>query len=177
MILFILSYVTFNMSHSEIYKFKEDIKMEKISPLRASLKAFEQFKAQRAQKRQESQNPNATNPFGLTFKGSMIKMDVFESQASKVQKTEENNGFKENFQKAGKLAASAWVSTINRLNSMKQSMISFGNRIKESTMNTWDKLNKTEINFTGLFRDSVSSLQKRPVMELEAMLSEELQTI
>ncbi len=60
---------------------------------------------------------------------------------------------------------------------MKQSMISFGNRIKESTMNTWDKLNKTEINFTGLFRDSVSSLQKRPVMELEAMLSEELQTI
>ena len=39
------------------------------------------------------------------------------------------------------------------------------------------KLNKTEINFTGLFRDSVSSLQKRPVMELEAMLSEELQTI
>ena len=60
---------------------------------------------------------------------------------------------------------------------MKQSMISFGNRIKENTMNTWDKLNKTEINFTGLFRDSVSSLQKRPVMELEAMLSEELQTI
>ena len=60
---------------------------------------------------------------------------------------------------------------------MKQSMISFGNRIKESTMNTWDKLNKTEINFTGLFKDSVSSLQKRPVMELEAMLSEELQTI
>ncbi len=47
--------------------------------------------------------------------------------------------------------------------------------LKESTMNTWDKLNKTEINFTGLFRDSVSSLQKRPVMELEAMLSEELQ--
>ena len=77
--------------------------MEKISPLRASLKAFEQFKAQRAQKRQESQNPNATNPFGLTFKGSMIKMDVFESQASKVQKTEENNGFKENFQKRGNL--------------------------------------------------------------------------
>jgi len=152
--------------------------MEKISPLRASLKAFEQFKAQRAQKRQEQQNPNATNPFGLTFKGSMIQMDVFESQASKAQKAENNNGgFKENFQKAGKLAASAWVSTLNRLNSMKQSMISFGNRIKENTINTWDKLNKTEISFTGLFKDSVSSLQKRPVIELEAMLSEELQTI
>lgn len=165
------------MSHSRDISLKEDIKMEKISPLRASLKAFEQFKAQRAQKRQEQQNPNATNPFGLTFKGSMIQMDVFESQASRSQKTENNNGFKENFQKAGKLAASAWVSTINRLNSMKQSMISFGNRMKENAIDTWDKLNKTEINFTGLFRDSVSSLQKRPVVELEAMLSEELQTI
>ncbi len=150
--------------------------MEKISPLRASLKAFEQFKAQRAQKRQEQQNPNATNPFGLTFKGSMIQMDVFES-SSKAQKQEEGSSFGDKFQKAGKLAASAWVSTINKLNSMKQSMISFGNRVKETTMNTWDKLNKTEINFTGLFRDSVSSLQKRPVVELEAMLNEELQTV
>ncbi len=153
--------------------------MEKISPLKASLRAFEQFKAQRAQKRQESPNTSATNPFGLTFKGSMIQMDVFESQASKAQKQEESTGagFQEKFKKAGKLAASAWVSTINRLNSMKQSMISFGNRVKETTMNTWDKLNKTEISFTGLFKDSVSNLQKRPVVELEAMLSEELQTI
>lgn len=150
--------------------------MEKISPLRASLKAFEQFKAQRAQKRQENAGTNATNPFGLTFKGSMIQMDVFES-SSKAQKQEESKGFGEQFQKAGKLAASAWVSTINRFNSMKQSMISFGNRMKESAINTWDKLNKTEITFTGLFKDSVSSLQKRPVIELESMLNEELQTI
>ena len=151
--------------------------MEKISPLRASLKAFEQFKAQRAQKRQEQNNPNATNPFGLTFKGSMIQMDVFESQASRAQKTEERASLNDRFQKAGKLAASAWVSTINRLNSMKQSIISFGNRMKETTINTWDKLNKTEITFQGLFKDSVSSLQRRPVVELESMLNEELQTI
>ena len=151
--------------------------MEKISPLRASLKAFEQFKAQRAQKRQENPNTSATNPFGLTIKGSMIPLDVFESQTKKAQKTEEQTGFNEKFQRVGKLAASAWVSTINRFNSMKQSMISFGNRIKENTINTWDKLNKTEINFTGLFKDSVTSLQKRPVIELETMLNEELQTI
>lgn len=151
--------------------------MEKISPLRASLKAFEQFKAQRAQKRQENPNTNATNPFGLTFKGSMIQMDVFESQAKKAQKTEEQSGFNERFQRVGKLAASAWVSTINRLNSMKQSIISFGNRMKENTINTWDKLNKTEITFEGLFKDSVSSLQKRPIVELESMLNEELQAI
>lgn len=155
---------------------KRIYKMEKISPLRASLKAFEQFKAQRAQRRQENANTNATNPFGLTFKGSMIQMDVFESSA-KAQKQEESNGYNDKFQKAGKLAASAWVSTINRFNSIKQSMISFGSRMKESAINTWDKLNKTEITFTGLFKDSVSSLQKRPVIELESMLNEELQTI
>ena len=151
--------------------------MEKISPLRASLKAFEQFKAQRAQRKQENQNTNATNPFGLTFKGSMIQMDVFESQNKKAENSSNSNSIKDGFNKAGKLAASAWVSTINRLNSMKQSIISFGNRMKETTINTWDKLNKTEISFTGLFKDSVSSLQKRPVGELEEMLKTELEAV
>ncbi len=76
MILFTLSYVNFNMSHSEIYKFKRGYKDGKDFPLRASLKAFEQFKAQRAQKRQESQNPNATNPFWADIQGFNDKMDV-----------------------------------------------------------------------------------------------------
>lgn len=150
--------------------------MEKISPLRASLKAFEQFKAQRAQRKQENTTPGATNPFGLTFKGTVIQMDVFESQAKK-NAPKENNGFAENFKKAGKLASSAWVSTINRFNSMKQSMISFGSKVKENAINTWEKLNATEISFSGLFKDSVSSLQKRPVSELEDMLKLELEAV
>ena len=56
-------------------------------------------------------------------------------------------------------------------------MISFGNRMKENAINTWDKLNKTEISFTGLFKDSVSNLQKRPVNELEEMFKDELATV
>ena len=150
--------------------------MEKISPLRASLKAFEQFKAQRAQKRQENTGVGATNPFGLTFKGAVVQMDVFESQAPKAEKNETNSR-SEAFKKAGKLAASAWIATKSRFNSFKQSAISFGNRIKENTINAWDKLSKTEITFTALFKDSVSNLQKRPVSELETMFKDELQTV
>jgi len=151
--------------------------MEKISPLRASLKAFEQFRTQRAQKRQENPNVGATNPFGLTFKGNIVQMDVFESQNKKAENSNSSNGIKESFNKAGKLAASAWVSTINKFNSIKQSMISFGNRMKENAINTWDMLNKTEISFTGLFKDSVTSLQKRPIGELEEMFRDELATV
>lgn len=151
--------------------------MEKISPLRASLKAFEQFKAQRAQKRQENTGIGATNPFGLTFKGNIVQMDVFESQSKKAENSNASNSVKDSFNKAGKLAASAWVSTKNAFNSMKQSIISFGSRLKENTINAWDKLNKTEISFTGLFKDSVSSLQKRPVGELEEMLITELAAV
>ncbi len=150
--------------------------MEKISPLRASLKAFEQFKTQRIQKRQENPNTNATNPFGLTFKGVTLTADVFTPETPK-ENSASTNSFNEAFQKAGKLASSAWVSTLNRINSMKQSMISFGNRMKENAINTWDMLNKTEISFTGLFKDSVTSLQKRPIGELEDMFRDELATV
>jgi len=159
---------------------KEDIrKMEKISPLRASLKAFEQFKVQR-KTRSTQQNPGATNPFGLTFKGMMVNMDVFESQASKAQNSSAENktgSVQDAFKKAGKLAAGAWVSTKASFGSMKQSIISFGNKLKENTISTWEKLNNTNISFTGLFKDSVSNLQKRPVSELETMLKAELEAV
>lgn len=151
--------------------------MEKISPLRASLKAFEQFKAQRAQKRQENSGIGATNPFGLTFKGTVLQMDVFETQAKNNAKSDISSTAKDTLSKAGKFAASAWTATLSRLKSIKHSAISFGNRIKENTINTWDKLNKTEISFTGIFKDSVSSLRTRSVSELEDMLKNELETV
>lgn len=151
--------------------------MEKISPLRASLKAFEQFKAQRTQKKQENTGIGATNPFGLTFKGTVLQMDVFETQAKNNAKSNISSNAKETLAKAGKLTASAWAATLSRLNSIKQSMISFGNRLKENTVSTWDKLNKTEISFTGLFSNSVSSLRSRSVSELESMLQNELAAI
>ncbi len=40
MILFILSYVTFNMSHSERYKFKEDIQNGKDFPAKGKPKSL-----------------------------------------------------------------------------------------------------------------------------------------
>lgn len=150
--------------------------MEKISPLRASLKAFEQFRTQRTQKKQDAGSTGTTNPFGLTFKGTMIQMDVFESRAKKANENESNKT-NDTLQRAGKLVASAWVSTKSKFNSIKESIISFGNKLKENTVNTWDKLNKTEISFTGLFKDSPSNLQKRPVSELEEMLRSELAAV
>ena len=55
--------------------------MQKISPLRSSIEAFNKFKALRANKAdkaQKTENTVQTNPFGITFKGNMIQMDVFE---------------------------------------------------------------------------------------------------
>ena len=55
--------------------------MQKISPLRSSIEAFNKFRAQRkaqgAPQAQESKTQ--TNPFGITFKGNLIQGDVFES--------------------------------------------------------------------------------------------------
>lgn len=153
--------------------------MEKISPLRASLRAFEQFKTQRRAQtnKQESRPIGTTNPFGLTFKGSVVFMDVFESQKSKAENSNSSSGIKESFNKAGKLASSAWVATKNKFDTVRRSIISFGSKLKQDTVKAWNKLNNTNISFEGLFSDSVSNLQKRPVNELEDMLKSELETV
>ena len=54
--------------------------MQKISPLRSSIEAFNKFKALRADKAKKAETNKATqtNPFGITFKGTVIQMDVFE---------------------------------------------------------------------------------------------------
>ena len=47
--------------------------MQKISPLRSSIEAFNKFKALRANKAgktQKVENRAQTNPFGITFKGN-----------------------------------------------------------------------------------------------------------
>lgn len=141
--------------------------MQKISPLRASVaKAFNDFKTSRA--RQNDDNANLhTNPFGITFKGALIQSDVFESSVA------QKPALKERFASGTKLLASAWVGTINKFNSMKGAAISFGKRIKEGTMNTFEKMNNTNIDFD-VFRYNVSRLQKLPASELRGMLEKEL---
>ena len=142
--------------------------MQKISPLRASVaKAFNDFKANRAKKAENNQNLH-TNPFGITFKGVLLQSDVFES-SSATQTT----GIKDKLASGTKLLASAWVGTINKINSMKSAAISFGRKIKETTKNTIDMLNNTNVEFD-IFKYNVSRLQKQPVSELEQMLRNEL---
>ena len=146
--------------------------MQKISPLRAGLDAFNKFRAQRLQnKTEKTENQNSTNPFGISFKGTMLQMDVFESSAKK--EGQNSNPLKEGLSKMNKFVASARVATMNKFNSIKESAISFGNKMKESISNTYNKLATTEVNFDFL-RNTTSSLQKRPVGELEEMFKGEL---
>ena len=163
--------------------------MQKISPLRSSIEAFNKFKALRAnktEKNEKTQNDVAkaqTNPFGITFKGNIIQMDVFE----KTDKTDKTNNevtntssLKEKMQNTGKLLASAWVGTINKFSSLKANAIAFGNKIKDSTIAAAKKIQeigntKIELDSLNPFKYSVSNLQNQPVGELRTLLTNELQ--
>lgn len=155
--------------------------MQKISPLRSSIEAFNKFRAARkAQGTQEAaqQNKAQTNPFGITFKGNLIQGDVFETK--KAENTQaKSNPFKEKMENTGKLLASAWVGTINKFSSLKNNAIAFGNKLKENTVAMAKKAYEfasQPIEFN-VFKYNVSSLQNKPVGELREMLSNELQGV
>jgi len=155
--------------------------MQKISPLRSSIEAFNKFRLSRkasgdAKKLEESKTQ--TNPFGITFKGTVIQMDVFD-KAEKVDSTTKTNTLKEKMQNTGKLLASAWVGTINKFSSLKTNVIAFGNKIKDTTVAAAKKAYEIanapiELN---VFKYNVSSLQNKPVGELRDMLASELQGV
>lgn len=147
---------------------KSEVKMQKISPLRSGLEAFKKFKIDRANKAEIKNNAAITNPFGITFKGTVLQMDVFES--SKVQ---EKQSLKDKLAQAGKLSMSAWVSTINKFSSMKENVIAFTGRIKNDVKEFVNKINTTNIEFD-FFKYNVSNLSKRPVSELGDMLKAEI---
>ena len=157
--------------------------MQKISPLRSSIEAFNKFKALRSNKADKAEKTNQatqTNPFGITFKGTVIQMDVFE-KAEKLDAAKENNSIslKERMQNTGKLLASAWVGTINKFSSLKTNAIAFGNKIKDSTIAAAKKIQEignTKVEFD-IFKYNVSRLQNQPVSELKSMLSNELQGV
>jgi len=158
--------------------------MQKISPLRSSIEAFNKFKAMRAKKAENTEaaktNETAsTNPFGITFKGTVIQMDVFEKTDKTDAAETTSPSLKERLQNTGKLLASAWVGTINKISSIKTNAIAFGNKIKETTIATAKKIQEfgnREVTFD-LFKYNVSNLQKQPVSELRTLLSNELQGV
>ena len=155
--------------------------MQKISPLRSSIEAFNKFRLSRkastdSKKLQETNTQ--TNPFGITFKGTVIQMDVFD-KAEKVDSTAKTNVFKEKMQNTGKLLASAWVGTINKFSSLKTNVIAFGNKIKDTTVAYAKKayeIANSPIEFN-VFKYNVANLQNRPVSELRDMLANELQGV
>ena len=155
--------------------------MQKISPLRSSIEAFNKFRLARktssdAKKLQETNVQ--TNPFGITFKGTVIQMDVFD-KAEKADSTQKTNAFKEKIQNTGKLLASAWVGTINKFSSLKTNAIAFGNKLKDTTVSYAKKayeIANAPIEFN-VFKYNVSNLQNRPVGELKSMLANELQGV
>ena len=155
--------------------------MQKISPLRSSIEAFNKFRAARkassnAQQLQETKVQ--TNPFGITFKGTVIQMDVFD-KTQKAESTQKTNAFQEKMQNTGKLLASAWVGTINKFSSLKTNVIAFGNKLKDTTVAYAKKayeIANAPIEFN-VFKYNVSSLQNKPVGELKSMLASELQGV
>ncbi len=151
--------------------------MEKISPLRASLDAFNKFRANRTAPKNDEAAKVHSNPFGITFKGTVLQMDVFDSSTKKTGE-QGSLGFgaiQEKLQNVSKLTASAWVSTINKFSDARNSVVSFCGKVKQNTTDFIDALNNTkvELNFDFLTH-SVGNLQKQPIGTLEERLRAEL---
>lgn len=119
-------------------------------------------------KHEQTTQRNSTNPFSATsFKGNVLTADVFESSAKK----DENK-----ISASDKLKASAFVGSISgygeRFQNMINSVISFGNRVKENVVNGWNKMNSIEISFAparevmGNFYGSIKDTLNTPMNEI-----------
>lgn len=128
----------------------------------------------------------STNPFGVSFKGNVLTADVFETKRPSIAARVSNRS---------KLITSAIVGSINNVNnSISQrlnSIVSFGNRIKQNTMDTLDRARNFDLtahwvntgsilksklpSFTNDY--SVRKLSKLGVTDLEAMLKQEISMI
>lgn len=151
--------------------------MERISPLRASLDAFNKFKKLRNETKigTDADKVN-TNPFGITFKGTILQMDVFESAKKIAPKT---NIFQDKIKDISKLTASAWTATLNKVDSFKTTVTDFARNIKEGATTFISRVSDTlnqDINFD-YFTYNVSRLRKKPIGELEELFRTELKVM
>ena len=140
-------------------------------------------KTQNAESTQQKKEASkATNPFGVSFKGNVIHADVFEAT-----KIDNNEASKVDIAGKGRLFVSALVGNINNFNdSIKarmNSIVSFGRQFRDKTVQTIQKIANTEVDFRAMGNSirnafinpySVDNLSKRPVIDLEQMLKEEL---
>lgn len=124
---------------------------------------------------EKSENRSShTNPFGVSFKGNIINADVFEENSSLTER-----------QNRGKMLVSTLVGSINSINSSiskrLNSVVNFGRRVGETTSDLWNRARGVDMGtfFAGLPDQlggtySVNKLQKRPVSELGAMLTDKI---
>ncbi len=117
-------------------------------------------------KHEQTTQRNNTNPFAATsFKGNVLTADVFESSTKKNDITPSE-----------KLKASALVGSISgygeKFQHIINSVISFGNRVKENVVNGWNKMNSIEISFApakevmGAFYGSIKDTLNTPMSEI-----------
>lgn len=136
---------------------------------------------QSVQKNEASQNLS-TNPFGVSFKGSVINADVFENK---------NPDLMNKISSKGKLFASAIVGNINSFNEALQSRlnsaVSFGKKIKSNIFESLEKMTNVEVSvdfqeFSETIKNKffpnrqykIKNLVKLPVSDLETMLKQEI---
>ena len=96
---------------------------------------------------QAEQPSRATNPFGVSFKGSVIHADVFE----KVSEVAQKETLRSKVANRGKLMVSALVGNINNFNdamkSRMNSIVSFGKKVTTNVFDTIERIGNTEITF------------------------------
>lgn len=147
--------------YSQIGK-RKDIRMANLSIPSIRERLFNTSKHEQTTQR------NSSNPFAATsFKGNVLTADVFESSSNK----NENK-----ISATDKLKASALVGSISgygeRFQNMINSVISFGNRVKENVVNGWNKMNSIEISFAparevmGNFYGSIKDTLNTPMNEI-----------
>lgn len=125
-----------------------------------------------------------SNPFGVSFKGSVLTADVFE--------TKKSVSLIKHASKKGKILTSAIVGSISKLNSAVgtrlNSAVTFGNRIKNNISDLWNQAKSIEITFempsfgniikskiaSRADKNSAKEIAKLPVAEIETMFENEL---
>lgn len=129
-----------------------------------------------------SENPFASNPFGISFKGKILKADIFEATAKP--------SIKETISQRGKMAASAIVGSLTdlksaatqRLEQTFKPVVDFGRQVKAHANEIIDRVNKfdlTQFKVPNLNKEKapnlnieVEKLKQKPVTELEDMLKQ-----
>lgn len=128
--------------------------------------------------KQESTKTLSTNPFGVSFKGSVIQADVFESS---------NSGVTNKISQKSKMFASAIVGGINNFNeafkARMNSVVSFGRKISQNVSDTLNRWSNIEVSLNindfaetvknKMFPDSqykVKNLAKKSASELGDLL-------